>query len=249
MLRAVAYIFLFYLSITNIWAASVTVIPITQKKSDTKAHYSIVVNSPKFIGVEHSLEANQAVQALMASLINKFNETRLTFGNKPIFELPLDENSNRLEITYQTMSISPQFVSIRFAIYTNFYGAAHPFTDYKSFNYDFIDGKSVQLNDLFATQDYLEQFSRYSKKYLTTTLSKMAAASIEPDANGLKPIAKNYAVWNITPTGLLITFPAYQVAPYVFGAQKVLIPKALIKTSLSELGRHLLTPSFQNKNK
>lgn len=40
----------------------------------------------------------------------------------------------------------------------------------------------------------------------------------------LAPTADNYAVWNITPDGLLITFNEVQVAAYAAGAQSVLVP-------------------------
>jgi hypothetical protein len=41
---------------------------------------------------------------------------------------------------------------------------------------------------------------------------------------GAGPDLANYKTWNITPSGLVVTFDPYQVAAYAAGPQEVLIP-------------------------
>jgi hypothetical protein len=46
---------------------------------------------------------------------------------------------------------------------------------------------------------------------------------VELFKEGLTPTAQNYATWNLVPEGIRFTFNEYQVAPYVFGPQEVVI--------------------------
>ena len=43
-------------------------------------------------------------------------------------------------------------------------------------------------------------------------------------SDGAKPTPENYAVWNVSADGLVITFNEYQVAAYAAGPQEVVIP-------------------------
>ena len=46
---------------------------------------------------------------------------------------------------------------------------------------------------------------------------------------GAAPTADNYSNWNVTKKGLLIPFPAYQVAAYAYGPQTVIVPYSALK--------------------
>ena len=55
-------------------------------------------------------------------------------------------------------------------------------------------------------------------------------------SDGAKPTPENYAVWNISAEGLVITFNEYQVAAYAAGPQEVVIPFAALKDILDPQG-------------
>lgn len=209
-----------------------SIIKTTKTDINKQAYSTIKITYPVIKNISNSKELNHEVTQTMDDLVRNFKKN-LSENQpiKPIADLPLKTDSNNLEINYKTFSATKNIISIRFSIYTFFYGAAHPFTTYQSLNYDVSKGKVLSLNDIFKSNDYLQFLSTYSKKVLTQKLSK-AGSPTEPDSEGIKPIAENFKIWNITPNGLLLTFPPYQVAAYVFGPQEVLIPYSEINNML-----------------
>jgi hypothetical protein len=105
---------------------------------------------------------------------------------------------------------------------------AHPFNDLLIFNYDIKQQKKLQLADLFyAKVNYLAEIS----KYTYNNLQKKFAAEIkgQPELIGMlktgtMPKVENFNNFVITPKGITIIFPYYQVGPRYFGQPKVLIP-------------------------
>jgi hypothetical protein len=48
-------------------------------------------------------------------------------------------------------------------------------------------------------------------------------------SDGARPTPENYAVWNVSAEGVVITFNEAQVAAYAAGPQEVVIPFATLK--------------------
>lgn len=145
---------------------------------------------------------------------------------------PPKSGKNDLFIDYDSSVIKSgryHIISIRMSIEGMIMGAAHPFHYHRVLNYNLDTGETIELADLFQEDaDYLHTLSNYTKKTLTRRLDNK-----EMIAEGTAPTVANFRVWNIKPTGILITFDEYQVAPYVFGAQTVLVPYFVLKSILS----------------
>lgn len=135
---------------------------------------------------------------------------------------------NNLYLDYDTSTIKSNgdhIISVRFTIQGFIAGMAHPYHHHRVMNYDLETGETIELADLFREHaNYLAAFADYTSHYLYKRL---------PDKDlllaGTAPKAENFINWNIKPTGILITFEEYQVAPYVNGAQTVLVPYAVLK--------------------
>ena len=211
----------------------INIIKTTKENVNKQAYATIKMTYPVIQNIPSSKALNQEIKRAMDNIAQALNE-RLSENQplNPIPDLPLTVDSNYLDIDYKIFSVTNNIFSIRFSIYTNFYGSAHPLTTFQSLNYDIKQGKVLSLNDIFKSGDYLQFLSTYSKNALTHKLSKAVSTPTQPDAEGIKPIAANFQIWNMTSNGLLLTFPPYQVAAYVFGPQEIVIPYSAIKNRL-----------------
>lgn len=98
-------------------------------------------------------------------------------------------------------------------------GAAHPYHQLLPLN--FVDGQPVKLADLFnADSDYLAALASFSQSALLENKNFDAKWVLD----GSSPSAEHYQKWLFHPDGLMIIFDTYQVAPYVNGPQKILVP-------------------------
>lgn len=124
-------------------------------------------------------------------------------------------------------------------------GGAHPYEEVLAYNYDVKNKKEMVLADLFSNDpDYLTKISNIArsvlvdrfadnlldedfdsvterKDYVENTIKTMVYEGT--DAN--KP--ENFANFTFNKNELTIHFGQYQVAPYVFGLQDVVIPLPL----------------------
>jgi Protein of unknown function (DUF3298) len=133
---------------------------------------------------------------------------------------PTVTSGSFLEVTPALVSQLGDLWSFKFDFHFYSDGAAHPGTYTITLNYDLEPGKELALADLFLpNSNYLETIANYCK----AELSKQPFFE-GPFAEGANPTLENYSNWNITPTGLMITFEEYQVGPYAAGPQVVQVP-------------------------
>lgn len=120
-------------------------------------------------------------------------------------------------------------LSIRFILQGYIVGQAHPFHRYYVLNFNLHNGEELALDSLFIPDaNYLAVLSDFSKQLLSQRLQDKKLID-----KGTAPDARNFTNWNVKPNGLLITFEEGQVAPYVYGAQSVLIPFSAIKDMIN----------------
>ena len=128
-----------------------------------------------------------------------------------------------LENSYEVVSPPGNLISLKFEFYTYADGAAHPYSYTLTYTYNLQTGQEIAFEQLFLPgSNYLELIASYCK-------NELSAREIGFDATfitGADPTPENYHNWNITPTGLLISFDPYQVAAYAAGPQTVTIPYA-----------------------
>lgn len=174
---------------------------------------------------------NQQVLGLVDEKITDF-KMHVAENEETQKQLPKSQLKNDLYIDYAASYIQSSknpILSIRFSTQGYIAGMAHPYHHHFSLNYDIDHDKLIELADLFLDDaDYLSALSRYTSERLNTRLRDKQMI-----AQGTAPTADNFKNWNIKPSGLLITFDEYQVAPYVEGTQTVLVPFSVLKELLN----------------
>ena len=161
---------------------------------------------------------NQAVQSIVADNVDTFRNQNTELEAQATLPPEIAELGSSFDLTYEVFIANSDLISIRFT--AGFYsaGAAHPGSYSIPLNYDLKNNKVLALADLFKPEaQYLQLLSIYAIQALNSNDMLMFP-------EGADPTEDNYRSWNITPDGLLITFDAYQVAPYVAGPQQVIIP-------------------------
>ena len=190
-------------------------------------------NKPRRYAVETSLPSlsnDQAGAAAFNSFIQTISNTRATAFKKEMetWEIPAGfPNDSALGVSYSTTLLAPGVVSILIENFSYYAAAAHPNMDTMAVNFDLVRGVPLTLDSQFKpTANGLKLVADYCTKQLKTKLGKSL------DEKGAAPTTENYARWNLTPRGLLITFDAYQVAAYAAGPQEVLVPRSVLKDAL-----------------
>lgn len=169
---------------------------------------------------------NQLVAARVQQAVDSFKKD---LANQPV--TPISAGSY-FSLTYALISPPGNLLSLQLHIEGYSDGAAHPYHLTTSFNYDLEKGQEITLDQLFLHGvDHLKTIS----DFCVAELSKREIG-FEMFSDGAKPTPENYAVWNVSADGLVITFNEYQVAAYAAGPQEVVIPFAALKGSLDPQG-------------
>ena len=138
---------------------------------------------------------------------------------------PVSDPLSFYQIQYTTPLVSGKVISVLFQVHFYYAGAAHPNSYYTAFNYDLTQHKMLDLNELFVPgANYLTTLSNYCTGQLQATLGDAFFAE------GATPQAENFKTWNLSLDGLEFTFDPYQVGPYAYGVQKVIIPFSELKS-------------------
>lgn len=180
----------------------------TKTAKEKTKKYDISVSYPQFIGGNYA--------ALNLALKNAGSKNLVEF--KKYDAMP--EMQNYLDSGGYLEFANNNLAVFRFSEET-FTGGAHPSHYTKTFNYDLKNNKILKLADLFKPNSkYLQKLSKLSKEKLEDNLDF---------EDGIKPLAKNFSNFLITPKGLIIYFNEYQVASYAAGPQEILIPYSELK--------------------
>lgn len=209
---------------------------------------------------ENINDFNQLVSDILKDWLTHFKQ-KVAENQSVQQNMPVSDRANNLTIDFDTAVINLQsapIVSVRFTIEAYLAGMAHPYHRHAVLNFDLNRGKKIELADLFLPNTpYLDVIANYSRQVLTKKLKPAENQSLI--LAGTEPLPENYANWNLSPEGLLITFDEYQVASYVYGTQTVLIPYGVLQAMISQdsplgmclhhkkqcLRNHLLTGSFE----
>jgi len=203
------------------------------KEDNKKLKYEIDVNYPQISGTAGPGVAafNREAEALARKTVAEFKKG--IAGPAP--RASDSDTGSDLSMSYDVRLGTPDLISVSFAIGEYSAGAAHPNGYSVTLNYALKSNQKLVLADLFvAGKPYLQLLSRYS-------IGKLKGRQADqPDLEwinrGAGPKAENYKSWNLTSTGLEITFDAYQVAPYVAGPQLVFVPYSELKPLMNPDG-------------
>ena len=191
-----------------------------------------------------SLNANQpiAYQAINSNI------EKVLQGNAPTIEASLDSFMAEakaffiefpdvpagygLEIEQMVLLNTPVILTIE-AFNYSFTGGAHGNYGTSYYNFDVITGQLLTLKDIL-TEGYESPLKTiaepiFKKTYLEEDMTKYSAAGFYFE-NDQFTMTDNFA---ITKEGLKFMYNPYEIAPYAFGQQEIIIPyttlKALIK--------------------
>jgi hypothetical protein len=195
----------------------VTVISQPFEETNETPMFTLKAQTPQLVGSDDPRVT--AFNQRLAQLVNSELDTwRKSFLENTAPQM--SEMGSFVELTYTQAAQYADVWSFKFDVYFYSDGAAHPGSYSLTINYDLAQGKELALADLFLPNtDHLGAVSNYC----IAELSKQPFFE-GPFAEGAQPKPENYSRWNITPNGLMITFDAYQVAPYAAGPQVVQIP-------------------------
>lgn len=209
--------------------------PTEQTLKDSGQYYEITAKYPSSAGLTATAGAKE--DALAVSSMKFFAEQEAArFKDTNVSSLTAEDiriqglggdRQYALDIAYKAYR-SPVAVSYVYLMYANTMGA-HPNTYYRTFVFDAKTGEGLHLDDLFSpTADYLGVLSVLSREKLAVQMEK--AGGVAPDADmldaGTTPDADNFQNFYLEGADLVLIFPPYQVAPYVYGTQEVRIPRA-----------------------
>lgn len=201
----------------------------TKKESSQSPPYEISIRTPVLKGSDDRRvkNFNQSVSSLINEQVNEFKQQAAPPAGLP----PTAENSKSTLSTDYTLKSPPgQIISLLITSDIYYAGGAHPGRAFKTINYSLPNGRTLRLSDLFTSgSDYLNALASFCSQEL-----KQRNVLFFPE--GAAPTEDNYKVWNLTSSGLEITFPEYQVAPYAAGPQTVLVPYTYLQKQLDPKG-------------
>lgn len=144
--------------------------------------------------------------------------------NQADTKAPINATST-LMLAYDVKEQNQNFYSALFGVEQYVAGSAHPSHSFIAVNYDLKNGAVVKLSDLFnPNEKYLDFLSEYTSKELLARNEKNKFSDEEIIKTGTEAKEENFSIFNISKEGLVVTFPEYQVAPYVAGEQTVVVP-------------------------
>ena len=143
--------------------------------------------------------------------------------------VPAGSTGSSYDQQYKLLSPPGNLISLQFQIKLFIYQTSRPKTHSRTVNYDLEAGVDVTMKQLFLPgSDYLARISNYC-----ITELKTRPIDFESYYNGAQPGPENYGNWNITPSGLQITFDENQVAAT---EQEVVIPYTELKADIDPHG-------------
>lgn len=206
---------------------SLSIGSVSLTSSGKSPDYSIKTDIPVLQGpYPHRNEFNLRVSEMVTQATDAFKKNLADWTPTP------DSTESSFIVSYGTFPFSTRFASIQLMEETYMAGAAHPSHQIISLVYDLENGQEVTLNQLFLpNSNYLQVIADTCKAEL-----RKREIGFDEQQQGADPTPQNYAVWNLSTDGLVITFNEYQVAAYAAGPQMVTIPWAALKAVVDPQG-------------
>jgi len=192
-------------------------------EENEKEKYRIEAAYPQFEsavsgGLDDSIN-ERIYDGTVIPIINAFKEEILSYDYE-------DENLIYfLTVDYRIVTFDNNMISLVLETYP-YMGGAHGLLYYRTFNFDLGKSSMIGLEDIFMPgYDYASVMSEYCRSDLAL---QMQERGFDVDMDWIKEgtdpdRSSNFMNFLVTPEGLLIKFPAYQVAPYAAGDFSVII--------------------------
>lgn len=186
------------------------------------SYYSVNVTWP-VLGIDRVDEESRAyAKSLADAFLAEIDEVIAEIGEMPESEAAdLYRSPRELSVSYEVEEASSLSVGILWNIYS-YTGGAHGMLDMTSNNYNRENGFPLLLEDLFLDPDLaLVLFSRESRNKLAQPDDEGNTIPDDMLRAGTEALEENFGIFIITPKGLRLHFPPYQVAPWAAGPQQV----------------------------
>jgi hypothetical protein len=173
------------------------------------------------------------------------------------------DQKDALSVSLAKQFVTKQrYLNVELVEYSYLAGSAHPLTYTHTYVFDIQTGEKVGLQDIFdSNQVYLQNISDLVREKLTAQISlqslgrgdEVTSTTTEESLKdmldgidtekileatffeeGILPREENYKEFNVTEEGIEFVFGQYQVAPYVFGEQRVTLLYSEIETILKD---------------
>ena len=196
----------------------------------TKIHYPLLNSSNKALTKNFNNQIKQRLDKVIKHFIKSLPKPSSLLKLKKSMKRPLTSGSNTLYVHYDAFYTDRfHVISVRFLVSYYHYGMAHPNSYFVTFNYDIRKQRTLRLNELFQSPDYLTTLQTITRDKLRRKIVANSGRQLDHFAKkilaeGTEAKIENYQDWNLTPHGLLLNFSPYQVAPYAVGPITILIP-------------------------
>ncbi|MBN1298581.1 MAG: DUF3298 and DUF4163 domain-containing protein, partial [Actinobacteria bacterium] len=198
-------------------------------ESDEKLGYIISVSYPEFapaasLNLEDTLN-KYIYEDTVLGIINSFKEEISSYDGNNSGSEASGGWQYTLAIDYSVLTYNNNLISALLNIYP-YMGGAHGMNYFVTFNYDIANNRILSLADVFKKGfDYFSFLSDYCFEDLK---NQVKSSGDEPDTDWIKAgtdpaFEENFSNFLLTPQGLVIKFPAYQVGPGAAGDFSVLI--------------------------
>jgi hypothetical protein len=203
------------------------------KQESKKPKYDIDINYPQITGTGPAgvSEFNHEAESLARKTVADFKKDIASLEPARSHS----DSGSEISMNYEVTLATPDLISVLVSIGEYSAGAAHPNGFSVSINYALKSNRKLALTDLFLPgKPYLSAISRYSIAKLKSKLTD--SPDLDWINRGAGPKLENYKNWNMTSTGLEITFDDYQVASHAEGPQLVFIPYSELKSLINPDG-------------
>ncbi|MBN2048242.1 MAG: hypothetical protein JW750_10405 [Anaerolineaceae bacterium] len=208
-------------------------VEVRRTEEDEKLNYTITLLYPEIQnGGEGGDFFNQYMEEMLLGLVGQFRASTESLTD---FTQP-----TTYELTYQLLNTNQRMISILFTETTTYGSTSTSTAFHYSVNYDLSAAQLIELVNLFTPgSPFLPLFASYAQQ--TFQESEVEITNI----GGITPNPDNYRLWNVTPSGLLLSFEPMQLNPSSTTFHQIMIPYDLLVDMLppnSPLRQYLPLP-------
>lgn len=168
--------------------------------------------------------------------IQRFNEL---VAQQPQFRL---EDATSEDVTYRIAFAGPELISVRFDVYNETLGAAHPNSTTRAVTVLMTEGRPLTEADVFRANSGWQRF--LTQRAVAGIAAHFREDGFTPPERDVQESATKPHLWLITEQGLTLLFPPYSFgAPYVMGGTEVTIPWADLRPYLNPAAPAPIRPS------
>ena len=142
---------------------------------------------------------------------------------------PAEQDLFPFSVSFEAPLSTKDDISVALFI-SQYSGGAHGSSSIRTFTYNIPQKRNVSLSDVFkGYPEYLKKLSIESRKQLTERFSDIGDGSettLDFLEEGTEPKDELFSLFTLSPQKDMLTiyFGLYQVAPYVYGEQHIVVP-------------------------